>query len=128
MTRWRKRIGPKNMEQLLSETLATAKRENHLNKQHMERVNVDTTIQEKAIAFPTDSRLYHKARVQLVKAAKKRDIPLRQSYERLGKRALIMNGRYARPADEASQERTEEAQKLSGTRLSQYLAELSGPG
>ncbi len=95
MTRWRKRIGPKNMEQLLRETLATAKREEHLNEQHMERVNVDTTVQEKAIAFPTDSRLYHKARVLLVKAAKKRNIPLRQSYVRLGKRALIMNGRYA---------------------------------
>jgi transposase, IS5 family len=95
MTRWRKRIGPKNMEQLLSETLETAKREQHLTKQHMDRVNVDTTVQEKAIAYPTDSRLYHKARVLLVKAAKNRNIPLRQSYLRLGKRALIMNGRYA---------------------------------
>jgi transposase, IS5 family len=95
MTRWRKRIGPKNMEQLLSETLETAKREQHLTKQHMDRVNVDTTVQEKAIAYPIDSRLYHKARVLLVKAAKNRNIPLRQSYLRLGKRALIMNGRYA---------------------------------
>ena len=61
----------------------------------MERVNVDTTVQEKAIAYPTDSRLYHKARVLLVKAAKARGIPLRQSYLRLGKVALIMNSRYA---------------------------------
>lgn len=95
MTRWRKRIGPENMEQLLSETLETAKRKEHLTEEHMERVNVDTTVQEKAIAYPTDSRLYHKARVLLVKAAKARRIPLRQSYLRLGKKALIMNGRYA---------------------------------
>jgi IS5 family transposase len=95
MTRWRKRIGPENMEQLLSETLETAKREDYLTKNHMERVNVDTTVQEKAIAYPTDSRLYHKARVLLVKAAKDRGIPLRQSYLRLGKVALIMNSRYA---------------------------------
>ena len=95
MTRWRKRIGSKNMEQLLSETLETAKREKHLTKHHMERVNVDTTVQEKAIAYPTDSRLHHKARVLLVKAAKDRRIPLRQSYLRLGKCALIMNSRYA---------------------------------
>jgi IS5 family transposase len=61
----------------------------------MERVNVDTTVQEKAIAYPTDARLYHKARVLLVRAAKKRGIVLRQSYLRLGKRALIMSGRYA---------------------------------
>ncbi len=95
LVRWRKRIGPKEMEQLLVETLETAKRGEHLTEAHMERVNVDTTVQEKAIAYPTDARLYHKARVLLVKAAKDRDIPLRQSYLRLGKRALIMSGRYA---------------------------------
>ena len=95
LVRWRKRIGPKQMEKLLAETLEAAKREEHLAEQHMERVNVDTTVQEKAIAYPTDARLYHKARVLLVKAAKQRGIPLRQSYRRLGKRALIMSGRYA---------------------------------
>jgi IS5 family transposase len=95
MTRWRKRIGPKEMELLLSETLESAKRGGQLTEQHMERVNVDTTVQEKAIAYPTDARLYHKARVLLVRAARKRGIALRQSYLRLGKRALIMSGRYA---------------------------------
>jgi len=95
MTRWRKRIGPKEMELLLSETLESAKRGGQLTEQHMERVNVDTTVQEKAIAYPTDARLYHKARVLLVRAAKKRGIALRQSYLRLGKRALIMSSRYA---------------------------------
>jgi IS5 family transposase len=95
MTRWRKRIGPKNMEQLLCETLETAKRGEHLTESHLERVNVDTTVQEKAIAYPTEARLYHKARVLLVKAAKDRGLPLRQSYQRLGKHALIMSGRNA---------------------------------
>lgn len=95
MTRWRKRIGPKGLEQLLTETLETAKRKEHLTEQHMERVNVDTTVQEKAITYPTDAKLYHKARVLLVKAAKDRGLRLRQSYLRLGKRALIMSGRYA---------------------------------
>jgi len=95
MTRWRKRIGPQEMEQLLSETLETAKREEYLTERHMERVNVDTTVHEKALAYPTDSRLYHKARVLLVKAAKDRGIPLRQSYLRLGKKALVMKGRYS---------------------------------
>jgi IS5 family transposase len=95
LVRWRKRIGPGGLEHLLSETLETAKREDQLTEQHMERVNVDTTVQEKAIAYPTDARLYHKARVLLVKAAKDRGIALRQSYLRLGKRALIMSSRYA---------------------------------
>ena len=43
-------------------------------------MNVDTTVQEKAVAFPTDARLYHKMRVALVAAAKKREVELRQSY------------------------------------------------
>ena len=63
LVRWRKRIGPKPMDQLLAETLEAAKREEHLAEQHMERVNVDTTVQEKAIAYPTDARLYDKGRV-----------------------------------------------------------------
>ncbi len=95
LVRWRKRIGPKDMERLLAETLETAKRGEHLTQRHMDRGNVDTTVQEKAIAYPTDARLYHKARVLLLKAARQRNIRLRQSYLRLGKRALIMSSRYA---------------------------------
>src|SRR5207302_4513507 len=59
------------------------------------RVNVDTTVQEKAIAFPTDARLYHKARCVLVREARRVGIDLRQSYRRVGKRALQKQGRYA---------------------------------
>jgi len=84
LVKWRKRIGPKGMEELLAVTIETAKSEEHVTKEHLRRVNVDTTVQEKAIAFPTDSRLYHKARRILVRLAKRAGIELRQSYERLG--------------------------------------------
>jgi len=52
-------------------------------------------VQPKAITFPTNAKLMHKARVNLVKLAKASGVPLRQSYARLGKRALVMHGRYA---------------------------------
>jgi IS5 family transposase len=58
-------------------------------------VNVDTTVQEKAIAFPTDARLYQKARRILVREARRAGIELRQSYVRVGQRALQKQGRYA---------------------------------
>jgi IS5 family transposase len=45
---------------------------------------VDTTVQEKAIAHPTDARL----------TAKREGVELRQSYQRVAKRAAIMVGRY----------------------------------
>ncbi|EMO89801.1 hypothetical protein LEP1GSC024_2144 [Leptospira noguchii str. 2001034031] len=47
-------------------------------------MNVDTTVQEKAITFPTDAKLYHKMRQVLVKEASKENIQLRQSYKRKG--------------------------------------------
>jgi transposase, IS5 family len=95
LVRWRRRVGSKGMEKLLKETVETAKREGLMKARHLERVNVDTTVQEKAVAFPTDARLYHKMRRALVRMSKREGIELRQSFERLSKRALQMQGRYS---------------------------------
>lgn len=95
LVRWRRRLGAAGVEKLLTETLSTAKREQALRESEIRRVNVDTTVQEKAVAFPTDARLYHKARRALVRAAKATVIRLRQTYVRLGKQALARQGRYA---------------------------------
>jgi transposase, IS5 family len=57
-------------------------------------VIVDTTVQEKAIAFPTDARLMHRARERLLRLATKHGVTLRQS-ARVGKLALIKQQRYA---------------------------------
>jgi len=95
LVKWRQRIGPGGMERLLQETIAAAQRQQALKPREMQRVNVDTTVQEKAIAFPTDARLYHKARCVLVREAQRAGIELRQSYRRVGKRALQKQGRYA---------------------------------
>jgi len=58
-------------------------------------VVLDTTVQPKAIAHPTDSRLLNRAREQLVDAAQDAGITLRQSYARVGKAAEHQAGRYA---------------------------------
>lgn len=51
-------------------------------------------MHEKAIAFPTDSKLYNRARERLVRLAKAHAVPLRQSYVRVGPRLLFKNNRY----------------------------------
>lgn len=94
LVKWRQRVGVEGSEQLLKESLATAQREAVLRPTEIKRVNVDTTVQEKAVAFPTDARLYHKARQALVRVAQISNFKLRQSYLRLGKRALVRQGRY----------------------------------
>jgi len=95
MTRFRKRIGWEAIELLLKELLSTATREGYLKARDLEHVNVDTTVQEKAISFPTDAKLYYKMREDLVSYAKEHSIDLRQNYRRLSKQALIKQGRYA---------------------------------
>lgn len=67
-----------------------------LRVRELERVNVDTPVQEKAVAHPTDARLYQEMRLALVRAARDSGVVLRQSYSRLGQAALAMQGRYAR--------------------------------
>ncbi len=95
LTKWRQRIGADRLQELLAETLATALREKHVTPRELSRVNVDTTVQEKNITYPTDSKLLYRAIVKLGQAAKKRGIRLRQTYVRVAKRASIKTGRYA---------------------------------
>ncbi len=95
MTKWRNRVGAERLEKLVTETIALAVREKHLPKRDLTRVTVDTTVQEKNITYPTDSKLLYKAIVKLGDAAKSRGIPLRQSYVRVGKKAAVKAGRYA---------------------------------
>jgi transposase, IS5 family len=95
MTKWRHRVGAERLESLLTETIALAVREKHLPKSDLERITVDTTVQEKNITHPTDSKLLYKAIVKLGEAARSRNIELRQSYVRVGKKAAVMAGRYA---------------------------------
>ena len=95
MTNWRKRIGADGVEALLAELLATAHRMKFLKATTLKRVVIDTTVQEKAIAFPIDARLYYTMREVLVKEAERRGIKLRQSYRRVAKQALQRRHGYA---------------------------------
>jgi len=95
MSRWRKRVGAERLELLLTETIALAVREKQLPKRDLQQITIDTTVQEKNITYPTDSKLLYTAIRKLVQAAKQHNIPLRQSYLRVGKRAAVKVGRYA---------------------------------
>jgi len=95
MTRWRKRLGPENLEKILAQTIVTAVKIEAVKPQDLKRVIADTTVMEKNIAFPTDSKLLNRAREQLVDLASRCGLKLRQSYARVGRFASINAGRYA---------------------------------
>ncbi len=95
LTRWRQRMGEEKLLALLQESLAVAARTEALRPKDLARVVVDTTVQPKAVMFPTDARLIDRARTRLVRLAQKLGVELRQSYRRVGKFALIKHQRYA---------------------------------
>ena len=95
LTRWRKRIGEEGVEWLLTKTIEAGRASGAVGEQSLEQVAVDTTVMEKAIAHPTDSRLLERARAQLVDLAREAGIALRQSYARLAPRLAAQVGRYA---------------------------------
>jgi IS5 family transposase len=95
MTRWSQRMGEERLVALIQESLNVATKTGAAKPSDFSKVIVDTTVQPKAIAHPTDARLMHRAREKLVRLAKKHGVVLRQSYERVGKYALIAYQRYA---------------------------------
>ena len=82
-------------EHLLASTISTAVEINAIKPKEFETVIVDSTVQEKAIAFPTDSRLLEVARHKLVKIAKSSGIVLKQTFAKEGKSLRWQAGRYA---------------------------------
>lgn len=95
MTRWRARLGESGAEQMLGETIAAGIKMGSIRPAQLKRINVDTTVQTKAVRYPTDARLYHRCRERLVRAARREGAVIKQSYRHVGKRLLLGSSRYA---------------------------------
>ncbi len=81
MTNFRKRIGEAGHEKILAVSIAL-----HPEAVNEDEMCIDTTVQEKNIAFPTDARQYRKIHGKLLKIARKERIPLSRTYEKEVKR------------------------------------------
>jgi len=122
MTRWRQRLGEEQLVALIQESLSVAHKLGALATKDLQRVAVDTTVQPKAIAHPTDARLMHRALEKLVALAQREGVVLRQSYVRVAKRAAIMVGRYTH----AHQfKRARKALKFLRTRLGRVIRDIN---
>jgi IS5 family transposase len=93
MTRFRQRVGEAGCEWLLQLTITVGLQTKTIRAAHLRQVSVDTTVQPKAVAFPTDARLYLKGLRTLVRRAKHAGLVLRQSFTRLALQVFVQHGR-----------------------------------
>jgi len=80
---FRKRIGESGVEKIFKHSI-----DKHLQDGQDSNVSIDSTVQEKNITYPTDSKLQKKIIDKCVKIAKKEGIELRRSYKRTSKQLV----------------------------------------
>ena len=95
MTRWRSRLGKSGAESMLKAILETGLKMKAIKPSDLTNLNVDTTVQTKAIRYPTDARLSDRVRERLVKTARKEGFKVKQSFQRTGRRLVMKQSRYA---------------------------------
>lgn len=122
LVKWRQRMGERGVEVLLQETLRAAESMKIMKKSDLDDVIVDTTVQEKNVAFPTDAKLLNRARESLVKMAKEVKVELRQNYNR---EAKWLVAKYARYAHAKQFNRARKVRKRLQTILGRLLRDLS---
>ena len=96
LVKWRKKLGVKGADKILSKTVEMTKKLGILKKKEEGEVISDTTVQEKNIKYPTDTELLENCRKRLVKYGKEMEIIKRDSNLKKGKKALEDSLRYAR--------------------------------
>jgi IS5 family transposase len=95
LVKFRQLLGEEGVEELLAQTINVAVELKLIKPQELARVIVDSTVQHKAIAHPTDSLLLETARTKLVEAAKDAGIGLKQTFAKEGPYLSRKAARYA---------------------------------
>lgn len=95
LVKFRRLLGEEGVEEMLSHTVAAAQNLKFISKKQIETVIVDSTVQPKAVAHPTDSRLLEVARRKLVEIAKKAGLELKQTFAKEGKQLTRKASGYA---------------------------------
>ena len=119
--RWRKQLGEEGLEYLLGTVLDSAMKMGALKAESCAHVCVDSTVMEKDITWPTDSKLFLRVLGQMVALMQTQGLSIRQSYSRTAPRMAQKIGRYAH----AKQfKRMRRLLKALRTRVGRVLREL----
>ena len=123
LVHFRNRIGEVGIELIFKESIRINGKDGH-----EQEGTTDTTVQEKNITYPTDSKLYRKIINKCVAIADKQNIELRQSYTRTLKK-LLMAGRFRNhPKNKGKARKADKKVKTIAGRLVRELDRKLPPG
>jgi len=95
MSRWRKRVDIEKLEKILQESLHVAYKTKALSPKDVHKIAVDTTVQEKAVDYPSEIQLLLDGIIDLGRSAKKAGLKLKQNYRFIAKHLAVKASRYA---------------------------------
>jgi IS5 family transposase len=119
---FRKRLGEEGMERILKLTVDV-----HGEEVIEDQIVADTTVQQKAIRFPTDARLYHRSLEYLWRIARKEGIRLKQSYKQVAKKLIWAQFKGDHPRRKKQAKTALKALKVRTGRVFRDLQRQLGP-
>lgn len=123
LVHFRKRIGESGIELIFKESI----RINGTDSDD-DNVNIDTTVQEKNITFPTDAKLHRKIIKKCKAIAEQEEIPVRQTYTRTLKKLAIDQRFRSHPKNKAKARKADRKVKTIAGRLVRELERKLPPG
>lgn len=125
LVHFRKRIGPEGLERIFQVSIDI---QNPKAVQEKEVV-VDTTVQEKNITFPTDTKLYRKIAEHCLKIAEQEGVALRRSYRRtIPKLLFAQRGRNHPCGHKKANKATAKLKTIAGRLVRELDRKLSKEG
>ena len=121
LVKFRALLGEDGVEALLAQTITVAVNMKLISPKELATVVVDSTVQSKAIAHPTDSKLLETARQKLVQAAKDTGIALKQTFAKEGRLLRLKAGRYAHAKQFRRMGRTIKRQRTIVARIARQM-------
>ena len=112
---------------LLKATIYTAVAIDAVKPENLERVIVDTAVQEKTIAHPVDSRLLEIARHKVASSARRAGIQHKQTFDKEGKELRRKAGGYAHAKQFQRLKRVVKRQPTPGGRAGHRSLEVRSP-
>lgn len=113
---FRKRIGEAGMERIFKLSIDV-----HGEQAVEDQIVVDTTVQHKAIRYPTDARLYMRSLEWLWRIAEEEGVRFKQSYKRVAKRLMRAQHHASHPRRKKQARKALKALKI---RVGRVLREL----